>query len=58
MAAASGGELRLVIDAPFVLRIFTVTGVDKLFPVTCGSEIPGNIWRPTQCSGVARSAQR
>jgi uracil-DNA glycosylase len=50
MAAASGGDLRLVIDAPLVLRIFTVTGVDKLFPRTCGSEIPGNIWRPTQCS--------
>jgi anti-sigma B factor antagonist len=35
-AATSGGELRLVIDTPLVLRIFTVTGVDKVFSIFSG----------------------
>jgi hypothetical protein len=31
MPRATDGELQLVIDAPLVLRIFTVTGVDRYF---------------------------
>ncbi|HTA04682.1 MAG TPA: STAS domain-containing protein [Streptosporangiaceae bacterium] len=30
-AQADGGELRLVVRAPSVLRVFAVTGVDKVF---------------------------
>jgi len=32
MAVAEGGELRLVICAPAVLRIFAVTGVGRVIP--------------------------
>lgn len=32
MAVAEGGELRLVIGSPGVLRIFAITGVDQVMP--------------------------
>lgn len=32
-ALASGGEIRLVIKATPVLRLFTIMGIDRLFPV-------------------------
>jgi anti-sigma B factor antagonist len=32
-AAAAGGEVRLVLAGPQLLRIFAVTGFDQLFPV-------------------------
>ncbi len=32
-AAAEGGELRLVIGAASLLRIFSVTGVDRVIPI-------------------------
>ncbi len=32
-AQANGGELRLVVRAPSVLRVFAVTGVDKVFRI-------------------------
>jgi anti-sigma B factor antagonist len=32
-AKARGGELRLVLSSPQMLRIFAVTGFDQLFPV-------------------------
>lgn len=32
-ALAAGGEVRLVIKAPPVLRLFTIMGIDRLFPV-------------------------
>jgi anti-sigma B factor antagonist len=33
MAVAEGGELRLVICTPAVLRIFAATGVDRVIPM-------------------------
>ena len=32
-AAAGGGEVRLVIREPSLLRIFAVTGIDRMFPI-------------------------
>jgi anti-sigma B factor antagonist len=32
-AQADGGELRVVVRAPSVLRVFAVTGVDKVFRI-------------------------
>jgi anti-sigma B factor antagonist len=32
-AASAGGEVRLVLAGPQLLRIFSVTGFDQLFPV-------------------------
>jgi anti-sigma B factor antagonist len=32
-ALAAGGEVRLVVKAPPVLRLFTIMGIDQLFPV-------------------------
>jgi anti-sigma B factor antagonist len=32
-AAAGGGELRLVIREAMLLRIFAVTGIDRMFPI-------------------------
>jgi anti-sigma B factor antagonist len=33
MAAAEGGELRLAVSTPAVLRIFAITGVDRVIPM-------------------------
>jgi anti-sigma B factor antagonist len=33
LAAASGGELWMVVTSPALMRIFTVTGVDRLFRI-------------------------
>jgi anti-sigma B factor antagonist len=32
-ALSSGGQLRLVIDSPHVLRIFAITGIDRVIPL-------------------------
>jgi anti-sigma B factor antagonist len=32
-AAAAGGEVRLVIATPTVLRLFAIVGIDRFFPV-------------------------
>lgn len=32
-ATAAGGEVRLVITAPTVLRLFAIVGIDRFFPV-------------------------
>jgi anti-sigma B factor antagonist len=32
-AAAAGGEVRLVITAPTVLRLFAIVGIDRFFPI-------------------------
>ena len=32
-AAATGGEVRLVIRAPTVLRLFAIVGIDRFFPI-------------------------
>ena len=32
-ATAAGGEVRLVITAPTVLRLFAIVGIDRFFPI-------------------------
>jgi anti-sigma B factor antagonist len=32
-ALSTGGQLRLVIDSPHVLRIFAITGIDRVIPL-------------------------
>ncbi len=32
-ATAAGGEVRLVITAPTVLRLFSIVGIDRFFPI-------------------------
>jgi anti-sigma B factor antagonist len=32
-ASAAGGEVRLVITAPTVLRLFAIVGIDRFFPI-------------------------
>ena len=32
-ATAEGGEVRLVITAPTVLRLFAIVGIDRFFPI-------------------------
>jgi anti-sigma B factor antagonist len=57
-ATAAGGEVRLVITAPTVLRLFEIVGIDRFFPIfkrlddaVAGPSAP--VARPIRCPGTA-----
>jgi anti-sigma B factor antagonist len=57
-AAAAGGEVRLVIVAPTVLRLFAIVGIDRFFPIfkSLGEAVGGPsapAVRSMSCPGTA-----
>ena len=57
-AVAAGGEVRLVITAPTVLRLFAIVGIDRFFPIftSLGEAVgspPAPAVRPMSCPGTA-----
>ena len=60
-ATAAGGEVRLVITAPTVLRLFAIVGIDRFFPIfrsldeaVAGPSAP--VARPMRFPGTASGA--
>jgi anti-sigma B factor antagonist len=60
-AAAAGGEVRLVITAPTVLRLFEIVGIDGFFPIfksldEAVASPSTSVARPIPVPGTASSA--
>jgi anti-sigma B factor antagonist len=60
-AAAAGGEVRLVITAPTVLRLFEIVGIDGFFPIfksldEAVASPSTSVARPVPVPGTASSA--
>lgn len=60
-AIAAGGEVRLVIGTPTVLRLFAIVGIDRFFPVfksldEAVASPSAPISRPIPSPGTARGA--